>query len=131
MYQGTTANLLNEEVLAFGWGPYGPGKVDNRCHKAWKKVFNVTPGPGWDPGDYQGSLVDNAGTSCPGDSGGPDFVWGGSNLRLTGIHSKGDDTCNGGIDGNSGAEGFRDFVAEWGNKCWIPDVGWTDWSACN
>jgi uncharacterized protein YqkB len=109
IYQGSTASLLNQYLLAFGWGTTNenPYTADGQLHKAWKTVSNVTMSPPLQ-GDYNAVPYNNAGTSCRGDSGGPDYLWDGSGFQMVGIHSTGG--CQDGWEGDIGAERWRSWV---------------------
>jgi len=106
IYQGETQpNLLNVTVLAYGYGPTvpnGPGGTLNTAPKRIARVFDTA---------YEGALINNAGTSCPGDSGGPDFMFDGSKYVVTGVHSTGDGVCGGGNDFQYSAKAWRSWAA--------------------
>jgi Trypsin len=110
IYSGSTASLQDSLVLAFGWGRQdssGPG--DGMLHKAWKQI-SKTDYTGDLSGAYNGIPFNDAGTSCPGDSGGPDYHWDGSAFQMTAVHSTGPLDCTSGVDGDIGAQMWRDWV---------------------
>jgi hypothetical protein len=110
IYGSSNASLVGTgTVLGYGWGWSGSNASGNTwngsLNRGWKSVTSS------DSLYYYESLFNNAGTSCKGDSGGPDFWWDGGGFQLTGIHGTGNDPCNGAGGGRSnGAEAFRTWV---------------------
>jgi len=107
IYQGETQpNLLDATVLAYGYAPTiagGPMGTLNSAQKRIARVFDTA---------YEGGVIANAGTSCAGDSGGPDFMFDGSKYVVTGIHSTSSNGCaNNGNDFQYAAKAWRSWIA--------------------
>jgi hypothetical protein len=114
IYNGSTASLQDQYVLAFGWGYFSNVLPwDNNLHKGWKIIYK-TDYTGADKGTYGASQYNEGGTTCHGDSGGPDYLWDGTGFEMTGIHCQAwpDDCATGAdhVDLNRGAEMWRNWV---------------------
>lgn len=117
IHTGTKASLLNMILAAWGYGPTnGAGANLGTRNTGTKQVTGTSPNR------YYASTVANGtvdwGTSCDGDSGGPDYLADGSGYVLAGVHSTSDNgLCNGARDQNVPAEAFRDWVMSTGMRC--------------
>lgn len=118
IYKNTTKSLKGQYVMSYGWGNYtnnGSTEVrDGNLHRAWKYVSGYES-DGTRKGVFYGRTQNNEGTSCHGDSGGPDFWWDGTGMVIAGIHSTGNPRsgkvyCSGGDDGNAGPDMLRTWV---------------------
>jgi secreted trypsin-like serine protease len=116
LYQGATAPLLNQTLWAFGYGASGPMGASGTLRSAQKRVY------GTDGNSYGASVLNNAGTVCPRDSGGPDYFFSGARWDVAGVHSIGDLSCNGGGDGQPAAAAFRAWVQATGATCANPTI---------
>lgn len=124
IYQGQVAPLNGQGLKSWGYGGGGPGNSGaGLLRNAWKTI-NGFNGQNAELG-YQAALANNdgrlAGTSCPGDSGGPDFYWNGK-FNLTGIHSTGnDDNCDGvsnrATDYSVAAGAWRSWLTSKASSC--------------
>jgi hypothetical protein len=106
IYDLPNSNLIGQQVLAYGWGPTSSGgSFGSNLTRGYKNVASISP----DNNYYYDSPYNNAGTSCNGDSGGPDFWWDGGGMQLTGTH--GEIGCAQGVGGrNNASQAFRTWV---------------------
>lgn len=76
IYRNTTKSLNGQFLMSYGWGGYtnnGTTEIrDGNLHGAWKYVTSYERSGGR-KGSYWAKIHNNHGTSCHGDSGGPDF----------------------------------------------------------
>lgn len=111
LFWGPTANLNGVTVTTLGYGAkYEAGQVPLPLNYGYKQLvtWSDSSGP-----HYNGFAVANAGTGCPGDSGGADFVWNSTYGRneLTGLHSQGASPCEVvGFDVTPSVESWRWWV---------------------
>jgi hypothetical protein len=111
VYQGSASSLRGQMVRAMGYGPSFGGDTSRILRGALKTVTDPISTT-W----YSGVVRNNRGTSCPGDSGGPDFALT-SPESVAGVHSNVDRSCSGGPDGNAAAAAWRDWAAQTSRRC--------------
>jgi hypothetical protein len=105
LYGGTSVNLTGHTLFSYGYSHDGVGGA--RALRFGTKRVSQGFAEGW----YGGVAIDGQGTTCDGDSGGPDIFWN-SNLRrheYAGIHTHGN--CQG-IDSQVGVDSFRSWLTQ-------------------